>query len=280
MITTNYHTHCRYCDGFGEPEEYVQEAIKQGFSAIGFSSHAPLPFYVDFVMENDRLDEYCASIRALRKKYRGQIEIYLGLEIDYVPGMVGPASSRFADLGLDYTIGSVHLIRNDQSGEFLGVDGTPEEYERLIYEVCGGEMAKFGAKYFSMIRTMVREHRPGIVGHLDLLKKLNRANKYFREEEPWYRAEIVQTLAVVAQAGSVLEVNTGGISRGYIDVPYPSQWVLAEAKKLGIPVTISSDAHRPQNVASYFEIAVNSLRAAGYREQTILKEGKWLTVSL
>lgn len=280
MVSANLHTHCRFCDGTGEPEEYVSEALKQGFSAIGFSSHAPLPFFVSFVMKNDSLADYCASIRVLKQKYHGQLEIYLGLEVDYVPGVVGPASPQFTELGLDYTIGSVHLIRNGKSGEFLGVDDTYEKYERLLCEVFDGEMARFGTRYFSLIRSMLEEHRPTIVGHLDLLKKLNRGNKYFAENELWYRAEIAQTLTAIAKAGSILEVNTGGMSRGYTDIPYPSPWILAEAKKLGIPVTITSDAHQAINLSAYYDLAMDILKDAGYRRQTILQQGQWVGINL
>ena len=41
---TNYHSHCSFCDGKAPMEEFIKEAIRQGFSAYGISSHAPLPF--------------------------------------------------------------------------------------------------------------------------------------------------------------------------------------------------------------------------------------------
>ncbi len=41
---TNYHSHCSFCDGKAPMEEFIREAIRQGFTAYGVSSHAPLPF--------------------------------------------------------------------------------------------------------------------------------------------------------------------------------------------------------------------------------------------
>lgn len=280
MRLVNFHTHCFFCDGEGEPESFVEDAIRQGFSAIGFSSHAPLPFYISFVMANDQIENYCTTINSLKEKYRDQIEIYMGLEIDYVPGVVGPRSPQFAALGLDYTIGSIHLIQDQKTGEYFAVDENEKVFERILFNIFDGDMQKFGAKYFSLIRAMLAEHKPDIVGHLDLLKKLNKDEKYFREDEAWYQDEVMKTLAVIAKSDCVVEVNTGGISRGYTKMPYPSIWILHECKTLNIPVILNSDAHVSRNLATFFTEAVAILKEAGYTEQRILDQGKWTNVSL
>ena len=40
---TNYHSHCDFCDGHAPMELFVREAVKEGFSSYGISSHAPFP---------------------------------------------------------------------------------------------------------------------------------------------------------------------------------------------------------------------------------------------
>ena len=84
LIWTNYHTHCYLDDGNGKPEEYVEEGIRKGLRALGFSCHAPLPFQADWVLPKSSLPVYIREISALKKKYAEKIEVYLGLEVDYL----------------------------------------------------------------------------------------------------------------------------------------------------------------------------------------------------
>ncbi|MDR2589177.1 MAG: PHP domain-containing protein, partial [Spirochaetales bacterium] len=84
MLKTNYHTHYSICDGRGWAEEYVLAALERGFDVLGFSSHAPLPFPSGWTMAAEDFPVYCAEVRRLRELYAGSLEIYLGLEIDFI----------------------------------------------------------------------------------------------------------------------------------------------------------------------------------------------------
>ena len=111
-MISNYHTHSRYCDGRGELREYVDYALSKGFKALGFSGHAPVPFPNNFSIKDDDYLNYCNEVRALKAEYAGRIDIRLGLEIDYIPGLLEDFTPLVEQGGLDYTIGSVHLIPN------------------------------------------------------------------------------------------------------------------------------------------------------------------------
>lgn len=280
MSLTNFHTHSEFCDGKGELEQYVSEAINHGFQAIGFTSHAPLPFHKSYVMPQERLQEYCTAIQELKVKYRDRIQIYLGLEIDYIPGVISPTSPQFKDLSLDYTIGSIHLVKNGKPNGYTYTDEFGEEFEELLHDVYDGDGANFAKHYYSLIREMIAEHTPEVVGHLDLIKKVNKEKIYFDETADWYKEEVLKTLQVVADSKAVLEVNTGGIARGYVKVPHPTPWIIKECNKLGIPIMLNSDAHNPNHIDTYFKEAVSLLKEAGYTEQRIILNGEWVNVSL
>ena len=47
---TNYHSHCLYCDGRANMEDFIRFAISEGFTSYGISSHAPLPFSTAWTM--------------------------------------------------------------------------------------------------------------------------------------------------------------------------------------------------------------------------------------
>ncbi|MEG1572452.1 MAG: PHP domain-containing protein [Bacteroidales bacterium] len=86
----NYHTHTKYCDGADAPRAYVEEAIKLGFSTLGFSSHAPTKEKNTFSLQMDEVPLYVSEIRALQTEYASQIKVLLSLEMDYIPGHTYP----------------------------------------------------------------------------------------------------------------------------------------------------------------------------------------------
>lgn len=279
MKFSNFHTHCCFCDGEGQPEDFVKEAISQEFDAIGFTSHSPLEFS-PWTIKEERVGEYIDTINELKEKYKDSIQIYTGLEIDYIPDIYGPRSDKFKKLDLDYHIGSVHAIKNEKTGEYLSVDGSREEFEEILYRIFHGSMEKLTGAFYGLIREMVKIHSPDIIGHLDLLKKNNKNSRYFTEEEEWYKEEVQKTLEVIAKSPCILEINTGGLSRNYTDTFYPSPWILMECKKLDIPIMINSDAHTSKNIGFYFEEAVSFLKDIGYEKQRVLYNGMWTDVEL
>jgi histidinol-phosphatase (PHP family) len=90
----------------------------------------------------------------------------------------------------------------------------------------------------------------------------------------------MEALEAAARAGVVLEINTGGLSRGKTDSFYPSAWILKEARRLGIPITINADAHTAAGIDAMFSEAADAARAAGYREKRVLLGGRWQDVPL
>ena len=128
---TNYHSHSLYCDGRAGMEDFVRFALSEGFTSYGFSSHAPLPFSTAWTMEWDIMDDYLSEFHRLKEKYAGRIELYIGLEIDYLNEASNPSIARFRELPLDYRIGSVHLLYTDQ-GEVVDVDETADTFNTLV----------------------------------------------------------------------------------------------------------------------------------------------------
>lgn len=93
MQNFNYHSHtyrCGHADLDMEDEEYIQEYIKMGFKKMAFTDHSPEKNRIDkrehMRMEYDERNEYLASIKKLKEKYKDQIEIQSGYEIEYLPG--------------------------------------------------------------------------------------------------------------------------------------------------------------------------------------------------
>ena len=76
MQNFNYHTHSIFSDGKSQPREIVEEAIRQGFSAIGFSEHSPLPFDNTFSVKDYDMPKYVAEIAQLKEEFKDKIEVF------------------------------------------------------------------------------------------------------------------------------------------------------------------------------------------------------------
>ena len=87
MQNFNLHTHSIYSDGKSQPREIVEEAVRQGLTTLGFSEHSPLPFDNDFSVKEADMPCYVAEIAQLKAEFKGKIDIYCGLEADYLTGV-------------------------------------------------------------------------------------------------------------------------------------------------------------------------------------------------
>lgn len=275
MLAT-YHTHSLFCDGKMLPEDYVLAAVRKGFSAIGFTSHAPVSFDAYGSMKPEDLDIYVETINGLKEKYKNKIQVYTGLETEFYPNC--PDFRQYP--GIDYTIGSLHFIYDEKNGRYLSVDGPEEEYTELINDVFGGDVKALAETYFDLLIEMINTHTPDIAGHLDLIKKNNRNGLYFCESEKWYRDKVEEVLHAISRHDVVVEVNTGGISRGYTRDTYPSEWILKIIREMDIPVVLNSDAHHPDWIDTYYPEAVRMLKNIGFTHQRVLLDGIWQNVLL
>lgn len=279
MKLTNYHTHCHFCDGKGSAEEVLEKAKQLGYQALGFSSHAPLPFANDYSMQQQDLTRYIKTINALKNQQ--QIEVYLGLEIDYLQDYIQPADSKWRELGLDYVIGSVHaLLFSAERNDMLSVDGLDDDVDYLLYDVYQNNSRKLVEDYYQKVTDLCRSGGFDILGHYDLVKKHNRRLNFFDESASWYRDVAISSLDSVAKSGVIMEVNFGGMLRGATDDVYPPLWLLKEAFQRHIPVQINADAHAPHHLGVHQEYCRDLLLQAGYQTQRVLLDKKWQDISL
>jgi len=277
----NLHTHTNFCDGATEPEAYVLEAINLGFSTLGFSSHAPVPFENRFAILNEKyLQEYAGEIRRLQKKYAGQLNVFLSLEIDYIPS-VTKNYSIFKDIaGLDYVIGGVHLVKNPEKEALWFIDGPMQEsYDNGLRIIFENDIRAGVECYFGQIREMILTQKPDIVAHLDKIKMHNK-NRYFSEDESWYTHELQKTLDVIAGNGTIVEVNTRGLYKNRSEELFPGTKALRRIQKMGIPITLNSDAHRPEELNGYFDFAQKELKEAGFDKLMLITTNGWEAVPI
>ena len=252
LVRTNYHMHTVWCDGANTPEEMVQAAVAKGFTAIGFSSHARLPDVVEGNLSPETAPAYAAEIRSLAARYADRIRILLGVEADYIPGDTAPEQARYAHLGLDYLIGSIHWVVAPD-GAHVPVDHEPKLLMDGIRDHFGGDVQAYLRVYFAQERDMVAKYDFDVLGHPDLVRKFNVRQNYFDETASWYRDELARTADAIAASGKLVEVNTGAISRGWLDDAYPSAEFRSLLRARGVKFLLSSDAHAAAAIDCAFD---------------------------
>lgn len=268
---TNFHTHSKYCDGKGELTRFVQQAIKLKIKGLGFSSHAPLPFECRWCMNEEMLPKYLAEIETLRQPNSG-VEIYAGLESDYIPTKISPDQFKHQ---LDFVIGSIHFVEQFYAGPPWEIDGSYLDFLRGLDEIFNNSIRDAICRYYELTREMINISKPDIVGHLDKIKIQNINGKFFSEEESWYRHEVLKTIDVIQKAGVIVEVNTRSLYQKKSTTTYPSPWILEILCERNIPVMINSDAHLPDDLVNRFHETAGVLQEIGFKTLTTLHEGSW-----
>ncbi len=242
-IEYNYHTHNFRCGhAIGDCFSYALEAKEKGLKKLGFSDHGPYA-KVDFGfrMDYSLLDEYVEEIVHTKEKYRNELEIKAGLEIEYLPNESKYYEELLTKRGIEYLVLGQHFFE-DSGGKLkyvYGMEGTKEYIEYAKSAVEGMETG-----YFSFL------------AHPDLI---------FVNEFKWdYNCEKACDIIIDAavKRNFMIEYNANGFRRGkkeFLDgvrYEYPHDRMFELAAQAGVKVLINSDCHNPNQVCDeYMEYA-------------------------
>ena len=253
MKFSDFHMHTVFADGKNTAEEMVLSAINMGLSEVGISEHAGLPFYTIVDMLPDTTLAYRAEMARVKDKYKDRINVLSGIEMGY--------DSIDDPNAYDYVIGSVHYLV--VKGEAHCVDRSAEDTLRCLNEAFGGDFDSYAEAYYEKLSGVVEKVNANIIGHFDLVSKFEKAGVAPDPTTSRYISAWKCALRDLAGKAS-LEINTGGISRGYKTVPYPMPEMLKEWKRLGGTVVLSSDSHAVDTINYKFDEAYALARECGF----------------
>lgn len=248
----DYHLHTKRCGhATGTMEAYLAEAERKNIREIGFADHFPLELlgYVpdhSVTMSAHELDDYIADIKRLRES--AAIPVLLGAEVDYLPGREAVTAEALAGYPFDYVIGSIHFLD--------GWDFTHPHYTNRYSTM---DIDGLYHKYFAVVKKLAESRLFDIVGHLDVVKKFSFFPRKNRDDL------VAVTCRALAENGLCVELNTAGW-RAPVGEAYPAGEFLRACLQLGVPVTLGSDAHKPQDVGSDLDRAVSLLIGLGFSE--------------
>ncbi len=244
-ILYDSHMHTPLCKhAVGEPEAYAVTAEQRGLKGIIITDHNPgLDGWSSQVrMSLAQFDRYLVLVARAREVWNGRIDICLGLESDYFPGMEPFLEKLHARADFHHILGSVH----------------PQlPYYRALYD--NGSVHAYYQSYFHNLAQATETSLFDTISHPDLVK--NVYPRKWRVATVW--DDIQRCLDRIARTGVAMELNTSGLNKRIKEMN-PGPQMLAAMHERGIPVTLGSDAHEPDRVAADFERALDLLAEAGY----------------
>jgi histidinol-phosphatase (PHP family) len=258
-----YESHCHtpLCKhAHGEPTDYAAAAEAHGLKGIIFTCHCPLPDGISHAvrMAPEQYERYLEIVAAAREKFAGRLDVRLGLESDYYPGVEPWLEKLHARAPLHHVLGSVH-------------PQVPEYRQRFFR----GDWFDYQQTYFDHLATAAETGLYDTLAHPDLVKNESPRDWEFTRIQPF----IARALDRIAKTGVAMELNTSGVNKMIREIN-PSPKILVMMHERAIPVVLGSDAHTPHRVADGYAAALHTLQHAGYRDVSFFLDRRRQTVPI
>jgi histidinol-phosphatase (PHP family) len=271
-VLTDYHLHLRPDDldataathfTPANAERYRAVASERGIVELGVSEHVyrftqaldvwQHPLWREYA--RDDLDEHCAFVRE-------QTDLRLGIEADFIPGTEDRMANLLQARDFDYVIGSVHFLR----------DGAVDMDDYSVWDSNRSRSAEdIWRRYFQAIAETARSGLFDVVAHPDLVKYWGPptpTHPQRRTPDGDLRRYYEPAVEGIAESGVAVELSTAGLRKPAGEL-YPASAFLEMCVQAGVPVALSSDAHRPEDVGADYERALELLERLGVRELSV-----------
>jgi len=269
-VKIDYHVHTSYTwDAKGNVEDYCKIAENKGIEEIVFTNHF-IPFLLNIPkgsITKDGIEKNFKEIEEANKKYN--LKIKIGLEIDYNIAYEKIIENILNEYQFDFILGSIHFIDGidiigNQASIFFKDKSMHEAYER----------------YFLELKKLSESGLVDVLAHPDYIRRS--AIKYYGRDFIFENnKEIIEELIDSMIKNDVgLEVNTSGYRHGLND-SFPKLEFLKFCFKKGLrKITIGSDAHSPEYLASYLDKGIEKIKSVGYNEICIFNKRKtsWISI--
>ncbi len=258
-----YESHCHtpLCNhAIGDPTEYAAVAHARNLAGLIVTCHCPLPDGISAPvrMRPSEFEEYVELVARTRDEWAGRLDVRLGLESDYYPGVEPWLEKLHARHPLHHVLGSVHYH----------VPEYRDRYDR-------GSVFDYQQIYYDHLAASAETGLYDTLAHPDLIKNEDPEEWDFARIRPF----IERSLDRIAATGVAMELNTSGLKKTLPEMN-PSLSQLTMACERGIPVVLGADAHRPTRVAADYEEALDLIADAGYTEVSYFLDRKRQTIPI
>ncbi|MBQ0139648.1 MAG: histidinol-phosphatase HisJ [Kurthia sp.] len=254
------HIHTPYCphgtnDSF---EDYIEKALKSGFTDITFTEHAPLPEgFVDPTPDKDSGMEqkyvlpYIEELQKLQLKYKEQIRIRIGFEVDFISGFEKQTTAWLNTYGpfIDDAILSVHFLKHDDT--YVCIDFSDDVFLDFAEQI--GSVEAVYRLYFDTVKASIKAdlgiYKPKRIGHPTLVHKFQLAHGKQIDDE----SSIIEVLHLLSENNLEIDANSAGFAKTFCKQPYPPLPFFKLIKQLNIPIVFGSDAHQVKDLHQFAE---------------------------
>ena len=221
-MKVNLHAHTVRCNhASGTEREYIENAVKAGFTRYGFADHAPYVFkdgyYSNFRMKPEQQEDYVNTLLALKEEYKDVIDIRIGYEAEYYPEFFGDFLKLAARFHVDYLILGQHFMQNEMTRKYSGIRTEDEGY-----------LSQYVDQYIAGMKTGVFTYG----AHPDLV--------HFVGSDEIFDRHYGRLIEAAKELKVPMEINFLGIREGRT---YPNMLFWEVAGEVGCPVTFGFDAH-------------------------------------
>lgn len=263
-ILSDNHLHSSFSsDSTAPAEAMIRRALELGLSSMCFTEHNDYDYPPEDgkIVFNIDFDNYFDTLSVLREKYRGQIDVRIGIEQGLMASVASRVDAFDPDNRLDFIIGSSHLVNGDDPyyPEFWNnsdVKGTILSY------------------YESIIDNLNTCHNFDVYGHIDYIARYIPAQRTSEYREKDFHDILDHILRTIISKGKGIEINTAGLRYSTAQTN-PSPFILKRYHELGGEIiTTGSDAHAPEYLAYSFSQVPAILKEAGFRYYTEFRARK------
>ena len=266
------HTHTRFSDGVGTFEENARAAVAAGCAVLVSTDHLTLPEAMDptgsvQVVEGE-LVAHRAAWEAAREAHPA-LEMVFGFECDWYPGCEENVMRWSA--GAQVRLGSVHWLGEQDDGAWIDdVNdqhiwrelGPDEVWRRYVDAWCAACESPLPFDTMAHPDLPERMRNEGFPATIDLAPLWDRM------------------VACAHDTGRRVELSTAGWRKGVGDW-YPAHGLLERFCHAGVPITVGSDGHRPEDLCDGITRAYAHAWEVGYRFVEVPRaDGSWESMPL
>lgn len=259
-MLADMHMHTEFSqDSCAKLDSMAEKAAALGIDTICFTDHIDWDFpEKDIVFDYD-VDAYQREIEQAREKYKGKLDILMGVELGMQPHLSERYQAFLKKYPFDFVIGSVHLIHNR------------DPYYKEAFEGMS-DAAAYRLYFEEMLANVQAFHGFDSLGHLDYIVRYgkNKAKDYSYKEN----ADVIDAiLKELIDHGKALEVNTAGYRK--LGFPNPHPDVIRRYRQLGGEmITVGADAHKTSHIGYDFKKVKELLKSCGFVHYTQFRQRK------
>lgn len=253
MISHDYHMHSNFsCDCKATMTDMCRSAIEKGIPEIGFSEHYDLHAR-ETCRDWFRPAEWFAELNRCRTEFAGQLTLRAGIEIGEPHLYQTEARTLLANYPFDYALGSLHFVGDDSVFD-------PNYFKAHPADVTF-------RSFFEELERMTRSGGFDILSHFDV--PVRTAFPVYGAYEPQRYEDVIRpVLRNCIDRGISLDLNTKSL-HGRANIMTPGLEILQWYVEMGGErVSLGSDAHRPDHVGAYLDVALEIAQRAGLKYVT------------